>query len=200
MIGRRRRAARARFGGFTLIELMIALGIFMVLGVLSYRSLGSIIDSRDRVSVEQQRWLAITRFMQRLELDLQQIPLNLPDALVYDANSQTLRLIRLASNGLGDEARTVRYRWRGGRVERDERRFIAPPPVKDVAELSDAEVVLESALGVEWFWPASRQGNSAGIEWQAPPLPAGASPPEAIGLRIRLAGVPGEVFRVLALR
>lgn len=200
MIIRRRRAARARLGGFTLIELMIALGIFMVLGVLSYRSLGSIIDSRDRVSVEQQRWMAITRFMQRLELDLQQIPLNLPDALVYDANSQTLRLIRLASNGLGDEAKTVRYRWRGGRVERDERRFIAPQPLKDVAELSEAEVVLESALGVEWFWPASRQGSSAGIEWQAPPLPAGASPPEAIGLRIRLAGVPGEVFRVLALR
>ncbi|MGB9355725.1 MAG: hypothetical protein WCB21_09305, partial [Azonexus sp.] len=67
-----------------MIELMIALGIFMVLGMLSYRSLGSIIDSRDRVGVEQQRWLAITRFMQRLELDLQQVPLNLPDALVYD--------------------------------------------------------------------------------------------------------------------
>jgi type II secretory pathway component PulJ len=179
---------------------MIALGIFMVLGMLSYRSLGSIIDSRDRVGVEQQRWLAITRFMQRLELDLQQIPLNLPDALVYDANNQTLRLIRLAPNGLGDEARTVRYRWRGGRIERDERRIIAPPLLKDVTELSEAEVVLESALGVEWFWPASRQGSGAGIEWQVPPVAAGASPPDAIGLRIRLAGLPGEVFRVLALR
>ncbi|MFZ1899116.1 MAG: prepilin-type N-terminal cleavage/methylation domain-containing protein [Azonexus sp.] len=200
MISRSRRAGWASFGGFTLIELMVALGIFMVLGMLSYRSLGSIIDSRDRVGVEQQRWLAITRFMQRLELDLQQIPLNLPDALLYDANNQTLRLIRLAPNGLGDEARTVRYRWRGGRIERDERRIIAPPLLKDVTELSEAEVVLESALGVEWFWPASRQGSGAGIEWQVPPVAAGTSPPDAIGLRIRLAGLPGEVFRVLALR
>jgi len=200
MTSQRRRAGRARFGGFTLIELMVALGIFMVLGMLSYRSLASIIDSRDRVGVEQQRWLSITRFMQRLEIDLQQIPLNLPDALVYDANSRTLRLIRLAPNGLGDEARTVRYRWRGGRIERDERRFVAPPLLKDVTELSEPEVVLESALGVEWFWPASKQGAGAGIEWQAPPVPAGAAPPEAIGLRIRLAEVPGDVFRVLALR
>lgn len=195
-----RRAERTRFGGFTLIELTIALGVFMVLGMLSYRSLASIIDSRDRVGVEQQRWLSITRFMQRLEIDLQQIPLNMPDALLYDAGSRTLRLIRLAPNGLGDEARTIRYRWRGGRIERDERRYIAPPLLKDVSELTEPEVVLESAQAVEWFWPASRQDNDAAIEWQAPPVAAGASPPVAIGLRIRLGEVPGDVFRVLALR
>ncbi len=195
-----RRAERKRFGGFTLIELTIALGIFMVLGMLSYRSLASIIDSRDRVGVEQQRWSSITRFMQRLEIDLQQIPLNLPDALVYDANTQTLRLIRLAPNGLGDEARTIRYRWRGGRIERDERRFIAPPLLKDVTELTNPEVVLESAQAVEWFWPANRQASDDVIQWQAPPVAAGASPPVAIGLRIRLAEVPGDVIRVLALR
>jgi general secretion pathway protein J len=195
-----RRADRTRFGGFTLIELMIALGIFMVIGMLSYRSLASIIDSRDRVGAEQQRWSSITRFMQRLEIDLQQIPLNMPDALLYDAGSRTLRLIRLVPNGLGDEARTIRYRWRSGRIERDERRFVAPPLLKDVSELTEPEVVLESAQAVEWFWPASRQDGDAAIEWQAPPVAAGISPPAAIGFRIRLGEIPGDVFRVLALR
>ena len=74
-----------RYRGFTLIELIVALGIFMVLGVLSYRALASIIDSRDRVAAAQQRWSSVTRFMQRREIDLQQIPANVPVSLTYDA-------------------------------------------------------------------------------------------------------------------
>lgn len=186
--------------GFTLIELMIALGIFMVLGLLSYRSLASIMDIRDRVGAEQKRWLSVTRFMQRLEIDLQQVPLHVPDSLVYDAGRQTLRLIRLAPNGLGDEARTIRYRWHAGRIERDERKFRVTLTRKDDIEMIEPEVVLESAQAVEWFWPANRQTGDDVIQWQAPPVAAGASPPVAIGLRIRLAEVPGDVIRVLALR
>ncbi len=195
-----RRASGNRDHGFTLIELMIALGIFMVLGLLSYRSLASIMDSRDRVGAEQKRWLSVTRFMQRLEIDLQQVPLHVPDSLVYDAGLQTLRLIRLAPNGLGDEARTIRYRWHAGRIERDERKFRVTLTRKDDIEMIEPEVVLESAQAVEWFWPSSKQNSNSAMEWQGPPVAAGTLPPAAIGLRINLAGVPGAVFRVVALR
>ncbi len=189
-----------RYRGFTLIELIVALGIFMVLGVLSYRALASIIDSRDRVAAAQLRWSSVTRFMQRLEIDLQQIPANVPDALTYDAGRQTLRLVRLAPNGLGDDVRTIRYRWRDGLIERDERKFLAPPMPKDVVEMNEPEVVLDSAQVVEWLWPASKQGSDAGIEWQASPPAAGSGAPLALGLRLRLAGVSGDILRIVALR
>ncbi|MGA9395169.1 MAG: prepilin-type N-terminal cleavage/methylation domain-containing protein [Azonexus sp.] len=196
----RQRADRRGYHGFTLIELIIALGIFMVLGVLSYRALASIVDSRDRVGAAQSRWSSVTRFMQRLEIDLQQIPANLPDALTYDGSRQTLRLVRLAPNGLGDDLRTIRYRWRAGRIERDERKFLAPPLANDLSEMIEPEVVLESVQAAEWLWPASKQSADDGIEWQVPPLAAGSAPPAAIGMRIRLADVPGDIFRIVALR
>lgn len=194
----RRRSDCRRAQGSTLIELIIALGIFMVLGILSHRALSSIVDSRDRVGAAQSRWSAVTRFMQRLEIDLQQIPANVPDALAYDGSRQTLRLLRLAPNGFGDDVRTIRYRWRDGRIERDERKFLAP--TNDLSEMNESEVVLDSVQAVEWLWPASKQGSADGIEWQVPPLAAGSAPPPAIGLRIRLADVPGDLFRIVALR
>lgn len=195
-----RRPGCTRYRGFTLIELIVVLGIFMVLGVLSYRALASIVDSRDRVAAAQQRWSSLTRFMQRLEIDLQQIPANVPDALTYDAGRQTLRLVRLAPNGLGDDVRTIRYRWRDGLIERDERKFLAPPMPKDIVEMSEPEVVLDTAQAVEWLWPASKQGSDAGIEWQASPPAAGSAAPLALGLRLRLAGVSGDILRIVALR
>jgi len=196
----RQRSDRRGCHGFTLIELIIALGIFMVLGVLSYRALASIVDSRDRVGAAQNRWSSVTRFMQRLEIDLQQIPATVPDALAYDGSSQTLRLVRLTPKGLGDDVRTIRYRWRDGRIERDERKFLARPLLNDLSEMNEPEVVLESVQAVEWLWPASKQGGADGIEWQVPPLATGSVLPQAIGLRIRLAEVPGDIFRIVALR
>lgn len=191
---------RRRLSGFTLIELMVALGIFMVLGLLSYRALSSIIESRDRVTVEQQRWQAITRFMQRLELDLQQIPLRLPDALTYDPAAQTLRLIRLVASPAGDEARTVRYRWRNGVVERDERKGMIPLSGADNDQLVEPEVVLEAAPEIEWWWSDANPQSGAPLVWQLPPLTLGKPPPAAIQLRLKLAGVTGDLFRVVALQ
>jgi general secretion pathway protein J len=195
-----RHPLRHRAQGFTLIELMVALGVFMVLGLLSYRALASIIDSRDRLMLEQQRWLSLTRFMQRLELDLQQIPRTFPDGLVYDANRKTLRLIRLVAGPMGDEVRTVRYRWLDGVIERDERKLLAPVLSKDLAAWADAEKALESVQLVEWQWSAGQRTDSPEMAWQAPPVSAGTAPPSALRLRIQLGSVPGDVVRVFVLR
>lgn len=195
-----RRKLRRRPAGFTLIELMVALGIFMVLGILSYRALSSIIDSRDRVGVEQARWQSITRFMQRLELDLQQVPLGLPGALTYDPGAQTLRLIRLISGPAGDEVRTVRYRWRDGVVERDERKLLVAESATDGDQLVAPDLVLASALEVEWRWSEAQPKSGAAMIWLPPPLTRGDPPPAAIQLRLKLSGVAGDLFRVVALR
>lgn len=195
-----RRIGRRCFAGFTLIELMVALGIFMVLGILSYRALSSIIESRDRVGVEQRRWQSITRFMQRLELDLQQVPSRLPGALTYDPSARTLRLVRLVSGPAGDEVRTIRYRWRDGVVERDERKLLVAESATDGDQLVEPDVVLASALEIEWRWSDAKPKSGAAMIWQPPPLTRGELPPAAIQLRLKLAGVAGDLFRVVALR
>lgn len=193
-------ASRRRLAGFTLIELMVALGIFMVLGLLSYRALTSIIESRDRVGVEQQRWQTITRFMQRVEFDLQQVPLGQADALSYQPGTRTLRLVRLVSGPAGDEVRTIHYRWRDGVVERDERKSRAAESVGGGDPLVEPEVVLASVPEVEWLWSEANPPSAAAMTWLLPPVTRGNLPPAAIRLRLKVAGVAGDLIRVVALR
>ena len=65
-----RRSTRQR--GLTLIELMVALTIFAILGVLSYRALAEISTSRARLEENFVRWRAIGRTLQRIDTDLLQ--------------------------------------------------------------------------------------------------------------------------------
>ena len=59
--------------GLTLIELMVALAIFAVLGVLSYRALAEVSTSRTRLEEGFERWRSIGRAMQRIDTDLLQL-------------------------------------------------------------------------------------------------------------------------------
>ena len=186
--------------GFTLIELVVALGIFMVLGLLSYRALSSIIESRDRVEVEQRRWLSITRFMQRLEIDIQQVPLSLTNAIFYEAGQQTLHIIRLNPSPAGDDARSIRYQWRDGRIEREERRFVTMPVATNSAPLIDADVVLDGVKKLEWSWPEIKPDASGEFSWTLPASVPGNRPPVGLRIELELTDVSGNLQKVLALR
>jgi general secretion pathway protein J len=117
--------------GLTLIELMVALAIFAVLGVLSYRALAEVSTSRTRLEEGFERWRSVGRAMQRIDADLLQVvapaaanpaanpatgpqaspPLLLTRAVGGGAELQLLRL---------DEARGVRrvgYRLVDGRLD-----------------------------------------------------------------------------------
>ena len=118
--------------GLTLIELMVALAIFAVLGVLSYRALAEVGTSRTRLEENFERWRGIGRAMQRIDTDLLQVVA--PAASANPAAgpgtsaqpSPALLLTRTASGGAElqllrlDEARGVRrvgYRLVDGRLE-----------------------------------------------------------------------------------
>ena len=58
---RRPLSARRHLRGLTLIELMVALAIFAVLGVLSYRALAEAAHSSTRISESFERWRIIGR-------------------------------------------------------------------------------------------------------------------------------------------
>jgi general secretion pathway protein J len=58
--------------GFTLIEVLLALGILALLAVLGYRAVASLSDSETRLSAEATRWRTLDQFFARLESDLRQ--------------------------------------------------------------------------------------------------------------------------------
>lgn len=59
--------------GLTLIEMLVALAIFAVLGVMGYRATSTAMESRQRVAAELQRWRDIANFVQIIESDLTQL-------------------------------------------------------------------------------------------------------------------------------
>ena len=63
-------AARAACG-FTLIELLTALLILSLLALMSYRGLGAVLDAREHVSQETDKWRRVANFFARFEQDVQ---------------------------------------------------------------------------------------------------------------------------------
>lgn len=55
---------------FTLIEVLAALAIFAIMAVMSYRALASVLDSRERLETEAQKWRNLSIFFMRLEQDV----------------------------------------------------------------------------------------------------------------------------------
>lgn len=59
-----------RSGGFTLIELLTALLILSLLSLLCYRGLAAVLDSRDHVRQETDKWRGVASFLARFERDV----------------------------------------------------------------------------------------------------------------------------------
>jgi general secretion pathway protein J len=64
-------ARQARQRGFTLIELMSALLILALLAVMSFRGLGAVLDARDQVRQETEKWKRVAALFSRLQHDVQ---------------------------------------------------------------------------------------------------------------------------------
>lgn len=66
------RATRASLHfGFTLIELLTALLILSLLALMSYRSLAAVLDAREHVTIEADKWREVSAFFARFERDVQ---------------------------------------------------------------------------------------------------------------------------------
>jgi general secretion pathway protein J len=71
-LGMSRSAGRSPAAGFTLLELVVAMGLFAVVSVMTYSSLRAMLDSRQRVEEEAGRLAAVQITMARLTRDLAQ--------------------------------------------------------------------------------------------------------------------------------
>ena len=57
--------------GFTLIELLTALLVLSLLALMSYRGLGAVLDAREHVKLETDKWRRVAAFFARFERDVQ---------------------------------------------------------------------------------------------------------------------------------
>ncbi len=185
--------------GLTLIELMVALAIFAVLGVLSYRALAEVSTSRTRLEEGFERWRSIGRAMQRIDADLLQLvaPAASANPAATSQASPALLLTRAASGGAElqflrlDEARGVRrvgYRLVDGRL--DWLRWSG----RDAFGEPLIEPLLGNVRGVRWRFLTG--GNQVDA-W--PPGDRRSTLPDAVILELELPD-HGTLTRFIALR
>jgi general secretion pathway protein J len=59
--------------GFTLLEVLVAVAIFAILSTLSYGGLTHVLETRDRIETEREKWRALSIAFVQVEDDLAQV-------------------------------------------------------------------------------------------------------------------------------
>ena len=113
------RSMHARIRGFTLIELLAALLVLALLALMSYRGLSAVLQAREHVSAEAQKWRHAESFFARFERDVQLAAPRSTRALSASepawlgrpptAQQPLLQFSRFASMGGVDTARRLGY-------------------------------------------------------------------------------------------
>ena len=187
--------------GLTLIELMVALAIFAILGVLSYRALAEVATSNSRLEENFERWRTISRTLQRIDTDLIQVvaPARSSEATPGTPQTGAAMILGRAANGGGpelqllrlDDSRGVRrvgYRLVDGRL--DWLRWSSRDAVGEPA----VEPLLANVRGLRWRFLLNNNRIDA---W--PPGNNAVVLPDAIILELDLPDV-GTLTRMISLR
>lgn len=150
--------------GFTLVEMMVAVAVFAVIGLAGFTILDGILRAREVTEGRLERLARMQRVMYLLSSDLEQTA---PGPLVAGGTAITFRR-HAAGEGGGDLP--VRYDLEGDTLRRS---VGGAPPQR----------LLSQVASVRWT-VLSREGA-----WSAPPLPsdAAAPRPRAVAVDIELA-------------
>ena len=190
---------RPRSSGLTLIELMVALAVFSVLGILSFRAVDAATVSRDHLASESRRWQEITRFLQLTETQLLQIvarpvvPGVTGSSLLVrppSGGADGVQFSFLKLDGARNSVRRVGYRFEKSHI------VLVRWPGVDVDGSPTEDVVLEGVKDLRLNFVTDDGRSSA--TWPAQP-PSANQLPEGIELQLEVTDV-GTLRRLIALR
>lgn len=180
-----------RICGFTLVELLVALGILSLLMLAGYRGLTSLMDSERHLAAEQEKWRTLSLFFDRLEADLQRaLPRGVrvgtgtePALLGASAEGGSARLVlSRAGDARPEYARSgqrIEYRHREDRIE-----LVLWPAYDNAPEAGPQ--VLTLIEGVESWTLRFARGKLWVDRW--PPPGSSGVLPQAVETTLRLRG------------
>jgi general secretion pathway protein J len=164
----------SRSSGFTLLEVLIAIALFALLGMAAYSGLDAVLKARARLDDENRQWRSVALFWHRLGRDLSAFidrPVRLRgsapqaaflgESVTLSEYASQLEITRLGATDTGyTPPERVAYRLREGRVEwlRWPALDSAPRAIPDVAVLLEHVESLEFSyrdLAGNWSlrWP-----------------------------------------------
>lgn len=176
-------SARSRRRGFTLMEVIVALGLFALIAVAGFTLLDGLIGTRDRLDGRLERVAELQRAMYLLTLDFEQIadgPLQVVDGAVGFS--------RRSAGATGGRV-PIRYSFSDGVLVR-EAGAVEPAPQR----------LISGVTAVEWSFYVVGQGWRP--DWP-PSVDAVNEHPRAVALTITLdagdGGLSGPLRRVIEL-
>jgi len=198
----------SRIKGFTLLEVLVALVIFAILSALSYRSISALLQTRERIELETNRWREVMIFFNRFDQDVRRRvdrPVRngnqyLPSwyakpSFANDSDAQLMFSIMGNPEQPGTlmDTRRIGYRLNAGNIE-----TLIWPALDNVAGNKPvAYPVLSQVKSLKLRYMSS-QGHSWSDRWPAPNLPDGPIP-KAVEIRVTL-NTGEQLNRVINLK
>jgi general secretion pathway protein J len=188
---------RATSQGLTLIELLVAIAVFALLGLMSYQAIYSATESQGRLSEEYITWQRISRALNRVENELMQLGVR-----SFTQQSKTPALMVSSSGGAGtrlafwrlDAAQGAKL---SGLEYADERLILLRWKTGDLSREPTRDVLLEGVKSIRWQFAARGEAGWRDT-WPVSPE-RNAEAPEGVRIEMELDG-KGRLSRVFALR
>ena len=153
--------------GFTLVEVMVALAVFVVVSTVSYRGLVQAMEIKARLQAERRFWFAASVGFLRLKDDLSSAR---ADQRFSGDASAARRLEFVAAPVMGAAPRRIAYEFSGRTLWR----LVWPTavstsnaPVRSalLTDLDSLDVRFLSATSESPVWPATATGLPRGVEF-----------------------------------